>query len=957
MVVNRRLSAWRTAALLVLAMVLCVGAWGASISTDFSDDTLTTLTLLDSWWTYCPVYATADGFMELMNWDDPFTGTGIHVAGGELVFPTGSSDYQGGYAIVASAGNALGTWPGPPSGAIVDPIVGDFTCEFTVTNVDQLTSTGWALDNLSFAGTAYHINGAYQYTGMSAGNPVYYTSTTLGVWYVHNHDWVDVGGDRFTTVPANTSQIRFVSELVSGTPTTSTTLTTSVDFFDGSGLQVIDVAAIADIEGSPPMTASIYPYGRVFDVNWVAVPEAYTTMDDFVLTRSDLDVWPQPELDFGQADFGAGMVSVSKDLTLTNNMSSAISSWSSDFSVSTAVTSTSLGTEQFWGSYDLYESADGMQIMNWQPTPGIHVAGGELVFPSGTAAWYDYQQGFTFPPIPGNGSTVPLKIPPGPDRVQPLVGDYTWEFTITNVDQLTSYGLWGLDNLAFVGCYYEDGDSGRWMGMTAGDDGIYGATSTSLGTWYVHNHNWVALTGDEFTTIPANTSKIRFVLEQVGQVATTSVDFFGGSGLQVIDVETLVNPPSLTIMQPYSRVFDAGWVDVPAAYTTMDDMSLTGDSGPVAANLSLSGADAAEFSLALPSVLAGGDFGPGSDADWTLGVLDSNGQPTTFTFNYTGTGPAAGEGPCLRIQCGPALTTNTLTYCVAYQAVDLEAGKTYHLDGAWKTLIDSGDYGYALQVFMGDFGPGSDADWTLGVLDSNGQPTTFTFNYTGTGPAAGEGPCLRIQCGPALTTNTLTYCVAYQAVDLEAGKTYHLDGAWKTLIDSGDYGYALQVFMGDAPPPAPAPGGWWPDTDLYVEKNTWSTAAWGHERDHDYNFDDTFGFGDGANGPTRLTVTVPSTGTYYLGMVPGVWASTTTYTMDLVVDSVRLREVTGATAGLFLEPGETTEMGVIWDTERSSGDVEAEIAVGHTAATPATPVVVTIGGTAVPVTLSSFILE
>lgn len=88
----------------------------------------------------------------------------------------------------------------------------------------------------------------------------------------------------------------------------------------------------------------------------------------------------------------------------------------------------------------------------------------------------------------------------------------------------------------------------------------------------------------------------------------------------------------------------------------------------------------------------------------------------------------------------------------------------------------------------------SETGWSVSMLNTAAEvEPTVTWNYTTDTPAAGQGGALHLT---GTTTSGNSQVCFYQAVDLEAGKTYTFDGAFKEIQINNSW---CEVFLGEMP--------------------------------------------------------------------------------------------------------------------------------------------------------------
>lgn len=120
----------------------------------------------------------------------------------------------------------------------------------------------------------------------------------------------------------------------------------------------------------------------------------------------------------------------------------------------------------------------------------------------------------------------------------------------------------------------------------------------------------------------------------------------------------------------------------------------------------------------------------------------------------------------------------------------------------------------------------------MGATDT----TYYEFGFTGDGPAAGNGPCLRLWTEGASYSNFLIF----QEVTLEAGIDYKISGAFCDITPDGgvqnfwcefDVSPEAPVEGVDYKPPAGA------NSDILLSFNTWTDPTCGPEVDGTFQGD------------------------------------------------------------------------------------------------------------------------
>src|SRR5581483_5316968 len=87
---------------------------------------------------------------------------------------------------------------------------------------------------------------------------------------------------------------------------------------------------------------------------------------------------------------------------------------------------------------------------------------------------------------------------------------------------------------------------------------------------------------------------------------------------------------------------------------------------------------------------------------WTI-YNEGSAVPASYTFNYTTQTPAAGKGGCLQVTCVQK------TDILFWQKLRLKAGKSYVVDGAFKT---GNVASFWCELYLSTIAPTPNADYT-----------------------------------------------------------------------------------------------------------------------------------------------------------------------------------------------------------------------------------------------------
>lgn len=106
---------------------------------------------------------------------------------------------------------------------------------------------------------------------------------------------------------------------------------------------------------------------------------------------------------------------------------------------------------------------------------------------------------------------------------------------------------------------------------------------------------------------------------------------------------------------------------------------------------------------------------------WTV-YHQGSAYPASYTFNYTGQTPAAGAGGCLRV------TSPNRTNILFWQKLSLQVGKSYVVDGAFKTGTAAS---FWCELYLSTVAPNPNADYSP---NSNGDVVRGFSTWSGCGP-------------------------------------------------------------------------------------------------------------------------------------------------------------------------------------------------------------------------------
>jgi hypothetical protein len=193
----------------------------------------------------------------------------------------------------------------------------------------------------------------------------------------------------------------------------------------------------------------------------------------------------------------------------------------------------------------------------------------------------------------------------------------------------------------------------------------------------------------------------------------------------------------------------------------------------------------------------------------------------------------------------------------------------------------------------------NESDWFVFDMGSGTTPSTAEFNYKTDTCAFGKGGCLHLT-GVSTYTNTLIW----QAVNLKAGVTYEVGGAFREMTgDITALGSWAQIYLSmempvegtDYKPPAGA------NSDRLIGFNSWVDATWGGV---DGTFqDDGLEKDDGQK--TQYYTAPGSAGDTlaYIGIKAGVWSGSAELVVDMLMDEISLKPVgNGVESGTGSQP-------------------------------------------------------
>jgi hypothetical protein len=172
-----------------------------------------------------------------------------------------------------------------------------------------------------------------------------------------------------------------------------------------------------------------------------------------------------------------------------------------------------------------------------------------------------------------------------------------------------------------------------------------------------------------------------------------------------------------------------------------------------------------------------------------------------------------------------------------------------------------------------------------------GAYATATFNYTDNIPTAGSGGALHVTCSNTAENNG-TNVTIWQDVNLEAGHTYVVDGAFKDI--GGINNFWLQVLIDTA---QIVDGmDYKAEADARVQINTWKALGSCSENNGYANIDVTFQTFECESGAQSDTVVITQNGTYKFAVKMGLWNSVAPSTYEIVLDNLSLFDQAGITS-------------------------------------------------------------
>src|SRR5689334_1552274 len=125
------------------------------------------------------------------------------------------------------------------------------------------------------------------------------------------------------------------------------------------------------------------------------------------------------------------------------------------------------------------------------------------------------------------------------------------------------------------------------------------------------------------------------------------------------------------------------------------------------------------FSALFAQLLTNGNMS--DSTGWTV-YHQGSAFPATYTFNYTGQTPAKGLGGCLRV------TSDSRTNILFWQKLSLQVGKSYAVDGAFKTGAAAS---FWCELYLSTVAPNPNTDYSP---NSNGDVVRGFSTWAGCGP-------------------------------------------------------------------------------------------------------------------------------------------------------------------------------------------------------------------------------
>lgn len=162
--------------------------------------------------------------------------------------------------------------------------------------------------------------------------------------------------------------------------------------------------------------------------------------------------------------------------------------------------------------------------------------------------------------------------------------------------------------------------------------------------------------------------------------------------------------------------------------------------------------------------------------------------------------------------------------------------------------------------------------WTI-YYQGSAVPATHTFNYTTQTPSAGQGGCLRI------TSDQKTNILFWQKLSLKVGKSYAVDGAFKTGTASS---FWCELYLSTVAPSPNADYSPNNNSDVVRGFSTWAGCG--------PNTDGTF-FADGCSGNKIYKVPGTDTSAYidvYFALKTGSSATTLPAPLEVLVDELQV---------------------------------------------------------------------
>lgn len=206
-------------------------------------------------------------------------------------------------------------------------------------------------------------------------------------------------------------------------------------------------------------------------------------------------------------------------------------------------------------------------------------------------------------------------------------------------------------------------------------------------------------------------------------------------------------------------------------------------------------------------------------------------------------------------------------------------------------MLGFSTYSYSQEKLVG--GNMEDASkWTVTQnVTVEGAFATVNFNYTDEIPSAGSGGAMHVTCSNT-DDNKGTNVTIWQNVELEAGHSYVIDGAFKDI--GGINNFWLQVLLDTAQVVDGAD--YKAEADAHVQINTWKTLGSCSENSGYANIDVTFQTFECESGEQSDTVEITQSGTYKFAVKMGLWNDVVPSTYEVVLDNLSLFDLAGATS-------------------------------------------------------------